>query len=49
MNEDESVPLPGDVMVAATAMKKGNNTSQKYDGGDPLGGIAAMVVAMVIE
>ena len=36
-------------MTTGAEMKKQNSLSQNYDGGAPLGGIAAMVVAMVPE
>ena len=36
-------------MTATTVTKKDNERSQKYDGGAPPGGIAAMIVAMVLE
>ena len=36
-------------MAESAVMKKKNNNSQKYDGGDPLGIIKDMAVAMFPE
>ena len=49
-NREDIFPPAGrgiEDMTVAASMKKKNNPSQKYDGGDPSGGIVPMAVSMV--